>query len=79
MRGDATEGLYLSPKGRTDPRAELEASVDALYDPAQDASGETAACRVPARSAWLREKLELGAGPLARASRIGGGFSTRGP
>ncbi len=63
LKGDATDGLYLSPNGRTDPKAELLASVDALYDPATDAQGETAACRLPARSAWLREKLGLGPGP----------------
>ncbi|MDX6768343.1 MAG: DUF4105 domain-containing protein [Elusimicrobiota bacterium] len=63
LKGDATDGLYLSAVGRTDPKAELEASVDALFDPATDAAGETPACRLPARSAWLREKLGLGPGP----------------
>lgn len=63
LKGDATEGLYLSPRGRVDPRAELLASVDALFDPVVDAEGETAACRLPARSAWLRERLGLGPGP----------------
>ncbi len=62
-KGDATAGLYIAPTGRTDLKAEFEASVDALYDTVQDEQGETAACRLPARSAWLREKLALGPGP----------------
>lgn len=63
LRGDATQGLYLSPQGRENPQAELEASVAGLFDPAVDAAGETAACRFPARAAWLRGKLGLSAAP----------------
>lgn len=53
--GDAREGLYLSPAGRTDPRAEYEASLAALDTPAS--------CDFPARSAWLRRRLNLEGGP----------------
>lgn len=54
-RGDAREGLYLSPRGRVDPRAEYEASVAALDGPAS--------CDFPARSAWLRRRLGRPAAP----------------
>lgn len=54
-RGDASEGMYLSPAGRTDPKAEYEASVAALDTPDS--------CEFPARSAWLRARLGKGPGP----------------
>jgi hypothetical protein len=56
-RGDATEGMYFSPAGRADPRAELEAAVEALYDRRPAADGDDRFCGFPARRAWLLERL----------------------
>ena len=49
--------FFLAPCGKDDPAAELEATVRALYT--EPAPGEeAAACRFPARRAWLAEQLE---------------------
>ncbi len=45
-------GFYLSPDGKYDLAAELDATVSALCRGAPEA-----ACRFPARAAWLRERL----------------------
>lgn len=48
--------FFLSPQGKTDPQAELEASIRAIFTPKQ--SGKTpASCLFPARAYWLAEKL----------------------
>ncbi len=39
--------FFLSPKGKTDPKAELEATIDALYH------DKSVFCRFPARVRWL--------------------------
>ncbi len=50
--------FFLSPRGKTDPEAELEATLRALFrTPAQ--GKKSAACRFPARLAWLRERLPI--------------------
>lgn len=51
--------FFLSPRGKRDPQAELEATVLGLFD---DSTEDTEArspvrCRFPARAAWLRERL----------------------
>lgn len=51
-------GFFLSPSGRADPRAELEATVAALFGANAQRSGDAATrCRFPARYTWLRERL----------------------
>ncbi len=55
-----TEGFYLAPDGDRDPRAELEATLAALYLPVEEATDdEHAACRFPARRRFLDERLDL--------------------
>jgi hypothetical protein len=50
--------FFLSPRGKDDPRAELEATIRAFV--AQPLPGEKhAACRFIARYHWLREKLAI--------------------
>lgn len=68
-RGEARESLvddprfFLSPHGKTDPAAELAATLRGLF--AADPSGdEHARCRFPARAAWLAEELAVGADRL---------------
>jgi hypothetical protein len=62
--------FFLAERGRTDPAAELEATLRALLAP--DAEGDAAAhCRFPARARWLARELgvprERLAGPACPA------------
>jgi len=50
--------FFLSETGRTDPEAELEATIRAFFDPADDEK-ESAVCRFVARFAWIRDRLDL--------------------
>ncbi|OGA82827.1 MAG: hypothetical protein A2711_10135 [Burkholderiales bacterium RIFCSPHIGHO2_01_FULL_63_240] len=55
-------GFFLAPQGRTDPQAELDATIAAFFDPTpRHALDQAAACRFIARERWLRQ--ELGAAP----------------
>lgn len=49
--------FFLSSGGKTDPRAELLATMDALLRPG--GGDGHAQCRFPARSRWLQERLRL--------------------
>lgn len=51
--------FFLSPAGRHDAGAELHALLDALYAPAPQAEKDAAACRFPARTAWLAGRLGM--------------------
>ncbi|HAH06359.1 MAG TPA: hypothetical protein DCM05_07495, partial [Elusimicrobia bacterium] len=59
-------GFFLSPLGRRDPRAELEADLEAFFSPPltieEDDAHQHPQCRFPARYAWL--KAELGFDPV---------------
>ncbi|MBE0602655.1 MAG: DUF4105 domain-containing protein, partial [Deltaproteobacteria bacterium] len=48
--------FFLSPSGKTDPAAELAATLDGLFD---NTTEPFAFCRFPARYAWLAKKLEV--------------------
>jgi len=52
--------FFLSPTGRTDPQAELEATLRAFFLPfhENEADGH-ALCRFPARRRWLDERLHF--------------------
>lgn len=50
--------FFLGPAGRHDPASELHALLDALHAP-EGAPDAGAACRFPARTAWLQERLGL--------------------
>lgn len=58
----ADPSFFLAPDGATDPRAELHATLAAFNAPASQGDAH-AQCRFPARLAWLREQLDLGALP----------------
>lgn len=47
-------GFFLAPHGKTDPRAELHATLAAFFAPDGDAQ-----CRFPARTAWIRSALRI--------------------
>ncbi|MCH8499437.1 MAG: DUF4105 domain-containing protein [Marinobacter sp.] len=49
--------FFISPEGKTSPRAELEATVAALAAPGT--GDDHARCRFPARDRWLRSQLAL--------------------
>lgn len=52
--------FYLSPRGRTDPRAELEAALAAFFEPpTEDPKAQHPQCRFPARYAWLKAELDF--------------------
>ncbi|MBW2499960.1 MAG: DUF4105 domain-containing protein [Deltaproteobacteria bacterium] len=59
--------FFLAPKGKTDPQAELEASLRAFFAPGGDESGDEdpltppshAVCRFPARFLFLRDALDI--------------------
>lgn len=50
--------FFLSPKGRYDPEAELEATIRAFFEPGDD-EAQHALCRFIARYTWIKEKLHL--------------------
>ena len=68
-RGQERESLvddprfFLSPNGKTEPAAELAATLRGLFagEPGGD---EHPRCRFPARAAWLAEELSIGADRL---------------
>ncbi|MEH6561023.1 MAG: DUF4105 domain-containing protein, partial [Marinobacter sp.] len=49
--------FFLSEAGKTSPKAELEATLEAIQQPG--VGNDHARCRFPARDAWLRERLDL--------------------
>lgn len=50
--------FFVSQYGDHDPKAELQATLSALFDPTM--TGDKAvACRFPARTAWLKQRLAL--------------------
>lgn len=51
-------GFFLAEHGDSDPSAELNATLHALYQPAE-AGDSHPQCVFPARTRWLREQLQL--------------------
>ena len=54
-----TDSFFLSPNGRSDPKAELVATINAYFTPWGDNCNEDARCRFPARYYWLSQYLSL--------------------
>jgi hypothetical protein len=66
-------GFFNSPRGGTDPDAELAATLAAFFDPRERHAGSQAAqCRFAARYAWLHERLQFDAArlPPQRCERL---------
>lgn len=56
-RSDAAAGeFFLSPAGRRNPQAELDATLEAFFEGAPSPD-RRARCRFPARYAWLKSRL----------------------
>jgi hypothetical protein len=51
------ESFFLSAAGKTSPKAELEATLNAITKPG--GGDDHASCRFPARDHWLRQQLGL--------------------
>lgn len=51
--------FFLSPRGKLDPAAELDATVRALFLPLRGDPNEHPLCRFPARFLYLREQLGI--------------------
>lgn len=57
--------FFLSGAGKSDPDAELEATLRGLFQPPSGAADDDhPLCAFPARAAWLRDQLEIPAGEL---------------
>ncbi|HUQ76222.1 MAG TPA: DUF4105 domain-containing protein [Burkholderiales bacterium] len=62
-------GFFNAPDGKTDPRAELEATLAQFFVPVEEtAERQEAQCTFVARREWLDEKLGFDAGRLPRAA-----------
>ncbi|MCE5274750.1 MAG: DUF4105 domain-containing protein [Deltaproteobacteria bacterium] len=51
-------GFFLAPDGKTNPEAELEATIRAFFNP-EDERKKSAVCRFVARYEWIKERLHL--------------------
>lgn len=54
-----TDDFFLSPEGRSDPHAELRATLEAYFLPWKQDADEHPRCRFPARYYWLSRQLPL--------------------
>ncbi|MBU2541143.1 MAG: DUF4105 domain-containing protein [Candidatus Omnitrophica bacterium] len=54
-----TDSFFLSPNGRSDPEAELIATINAYFTLWGENPNEHARCRFPARYYWLSHQLPL--------------------
>ncbi|WP_085813981.1 Lnb N-terminal periplasmic domain-containing protein [Geoanaerobacter pelophilus] len=55
--------FFLSPQGRENPEAELEATIAGFFLP-RTGDGEHPICRFPARLQWLKDRLGISPGDL---------------
>ena len=62
--------FFLSPRGKSSPRAELEATLRAFTRPGP-AGDAHALCRFPARYEWLRAELDIDPARLPRVQCAG--------
>ena len=54
-----TDDFFFSPEGRSNPQAELHATLEAYFLPWQQDTDEHPRCRFPARYYWLSRQLSL--------------------
>ncbi|MDH5753545.1 MAG: DUF4105 domain-containing protein [Deltaproteobacteria bacterium] len=53
-------GFFLDPRGKTDPRLEMRATLAAFYsEETLEPTRQSAQCAFPARHRWLRQTLEI--------------------
>lgn len=51
--------FFLAPNGKKNPKAELLAFLEGLFDPKAKEGDDSIQCRFPARTRWLSEQLSL--------------------
>lgn len=67
---DGTD-FFLATTGKTDPLAELEATLAAILQPVQEAKADShAQCRFVARTRWLKQQLQLADADLPRVDCV---------
>lgn len=54
-----SDAFFLAQDGRTNPQAELRATVEAMSEPPGPDLNEHSQCRFPARYFWLKQQGEL--------------------
>jgi len=59
--------FFLSPDGKTSPKAELLATIDGLFSSVDDDNATQ--CRYPARTRWLKKELDLKTLPYVECKR----------
>lgn len=59
--------FFLSPQGRNNSEAELEATIRSFFI-SSEKDGQNSACRFPARYAWLTEQLQIDSSQLPAIS-----------
>ncbi len=59
--------FFLAASGKTDPQAELEATLTSFFEQVQEGT-EPSRCRFPARYDWLKEQLSIDESKLPVAS-----------
>ncbi len=59
--------FFLSPRGKSDPAAELAATIDGFFEEGLDEK-DSPRCRFPARFAWLSDRLGIDASRLPAPS-----------
>ena len=52
-----SETFFLSPDGKKNPKAELDATIEAFFKPVPPTADEHPRCLFPARFLWLNEQL----------------------
>ncbi|MDR0453676.1 MAG: DUF4105 domain-containing protein [Deferribacteraceae bacterium] len=50
-------GFFLSPRGKTDKKAELNATIEGILNPDAGLDDKHPQCRFPARTEWLKENI----------------------
>lgn len=58
---------FLATEGKTDPQAELIASIKVLLSPETNPSNESPHCRFVSRTDWLREQFKLTPTPVPQS------------
>jgi hypothetical protein len=67
------KNFFLSPQGRTNPRAELDATLRAFLEPiSTDAEVQHPQCRFPERYHWLKGQLNFSPLKACRFSSVPG-------
>ncbi|MGB2578282.1 hypothetical protein AAIR98_000201 [Elusimicrobium simillimum] len=62
-----SQSFFISPKGMTDPAAELNATIDAIYS---DKKENHPSCLFPLRTQWIKEQLMITDAPEPKCGQL---------